>query len=97
MLKIAPAGHDRVPVETLYLGGKLMGPWVDELRRVCEEILAAGAYRLVLDFRDVTFLDAAGVALVRQLAGRDVSLTHCSPFVTAQLERAMTLEKASER
>ena len=73
----------------LRLEGQVTGPWVEELRRVCDE--AAGdnghrAHRLVLDLGDVLFVDANGVALFRGLTARRVVLTHCSPFVAEQLK-----------
>ena len=72
----------------LRLEGQLRGPWVDELRRVCDE--AAGVNgrtsALVLDLADVSFVDPDGVALLCALAGRQVVLTHCSTFVAEQLK-----------
>jgi anti-anti-sigma regulatory factor len=66
----------------------LRGPWVEELRRVCDETAGENGHRvnrLVLDLADVLFVDADGVALLRRLAARH-TLINCSPFVAEQLK-----------
>lgn len=69
---------------TLVLEGQLVGPWVEELKRSCEE--AAGTSRqLTLDLGAVSFVDRGGLELLRRLAGRDARLDNCSPFVAEQL------------
>ena len=70
---------------TLRVEGRVIGPWVEELRRSCEPVLATGA-RLTLDLGDVSFVDADGVALIRSLRQRQVALSNCSPFVAEQLK-----------
>jgi len=69
---------------TLVLEGGVLGPWVDELRRACDGALAS--HRVVtLDLGAVGFIDRAGLALFRELEGRQVRVTNCSPFVAEQL------------
>ena len=70
---------------TLRLEGQLRGPWVEELRRSCEQFLATGS-GLVLDLTEVSFIDIDGVALCRRLRDRSVAFLHCSPFVAEQLK-----------
>jgi len=75
--------------EALRLEGQVAGPWVEELRRVCNELIAMNgdaAHPLVLDLTNVSFVDADGVALFRELTARLVSLTNCSVFVAEQLK-----------
>jgi ABC-type transporter Mla MlaB component len=83
MLKIS---EDSMTDETLTLrlAGSVSGPWVSELRRLCEPALS-GEARLTLDLADVWFVDAEGVALFRELRGHQVTLQNCSPFVAEQL------------
>lgn len=69
----------------LRLEGQVSGPWVDELRRVCERLLAVHD-SLSLDLNAVTFVDGHGVALCRSLQAQHVALLHCSPFVAEQLK-----------
>ena len=69
---------------TLRLEGRVIGPWVDELRRSCEPVLDRGA-RLSLDLSDVSFVDRDGVELFRSLQKRQVMLLNCSGFVAEQL------------
>jgi anti-anti-sigma regulatory factor len=69
---------------TLQLAGRVAGPWVDELSRSCERVLAVGG-SLSVDLREVTFVDRAGVEFLRSLRGRRVSLVSCTPFVAEQL------------
>ena len=73
----------------LRLEGQIRGPWVEELRRVCDETAGDNGHRhntVVLDLADVSFVDSDGVALFRALTARDVLLTNCSPFVAEQLK-----------
>jgi len=80
MLRITQVnGPGAVP--TLRLEGKLCGPWVEELLRVCAPP-AAGPLRL--DLTSVTYVDGAGVDLLRALLRRGVTVGACSGFV-AQL------------
>ncbi len=90
MLRISHAGEasadDR---ECLRLEGQVRGPWVVELRRVCAEAISSNGPvvpRLVLDLRDVSFIDAEGIELFRELSAHRISLTNCSPFVAEQLK-----------
>jgi len=69
----------------LTLEGKVRGQWVDELRHLASEILQRPATRLALDLAEVSFIDADGLELLRELSARHVSLNNCSLFVTHQL------------
>jgi anti-anti-sigma regulatory factor len=86
MLKIELAADDRNAI-TLRVHGRLVGPWVDELQRTCERIIAE-ARPPVLDLAALTFADGRGVRLLQTLADRSVRLLHCSAFVTEQLRAA---------
>lgn len=83
MLRIthAPA---RDSVSTLRLEGKLLGPWVAELARSCDEFPCPPDC-LRLDLAAVTFVDGPGVVLLRDLLGRGVTLTACSGLVAELL------------
>src|SRR5262249_34417562 len=79
MLRITyTQGHDSVL--TLHLEGKLLGPWVTELARSCNE-LPCPPNRLRLDLSAVTFVDGPGVALLRDLLARGATLAACSGLV----------------
>jgi ABC-type transporter Mla MlaB component len=83
MLRITcVTGRDSAP--TLRLEGKLLGPWVAELGRVCDE-LPCPVGRLGLDLSAVTFVDGPGVALLRDLLGRGATLAACSGLVAELL------------
>jgi ABC-type transporter Mla MlaB component len=84
MLRISPidSGNHHV---ILRLEGRIAGPWVTELRRACEQVLGEGR-ALQLNLAEVSFLDHAGVALVRGLKVKGVDLADCSPFVLEELK-----------
>jgi len=83
MLRITHTqGHDTI--STLRLEGKLVGPWVMELARSCNE-LACSPDCLRLDLSAVTFVDGPGLALLRDLLGRGVTLAGCSGLVAELL------------
>jgi anti-anti-sigma regulatory factor len=84
MLRISPL-HSNGGAVTLKLEGRVIGPWVEELRRSCERALATGAAP-TLDLSDVSFIDRSGVELFRNLRNRQVLLLNCSRFVAEQLK-----------
>jgi hypothetical protein len=80
----------------LRLDGQLSGPWVRELAGACAEALSRrshGKPRLVLDFGGVSFLDADGIALVRELTLQGVRIANGSAFVTEQLKGVADVQR----
>ena len=71
----------------VHLEGQVIGPWVAELERVCEPLLARGA-ELRLDLSTVSFVDRDGVELLSRLRDGHARLLNCSRFVTEQLKVA---------
>ena len=90
MLKISPLLlTDARDGNVFKVEGHAVGQWVEELRRVCDEALAADgspSHNLVLDLDGLSFLDAAGCSLFRELAARNVRFTNCSVFIAEQLK-----------
>ena len=84
MLKISQAGTPNHSV-TLKLEGRVVGPWVEELRRICEPLLAEDR-ALKLDMTGVSYADAEGVATLNSFKARGVKLKNCSPFVEQQIK-----------
>jgi ABC-type transporter Mla MlaB component len=83
MLKISePLKNHAV---TLKLEGRLIGPWVNELRVMCENYLA-NERPVKLDFADVSYADRGGVALLIDLQERGVELMNCSSFLAEELK-----------
>ena len=76
------------------LCGRLAGPWVDELRSCWQQVRARRAH-VVLDLKDVTFIDGAGEALLSEM------LNAGTEFVAAGVENKHLLaslkEKANKR
>jgi hypothetical protein len=69
-----------VPALTVKVEGQLLGPWVPAVRDACR---ARGrrSGRLLLDLAAVTYADAAGAQLLRDLVGEGVEIAACSGFV----------------
>jgi len=88
MLRISSTESEDGGRILLRLEGDVRGQWVEELRRACDDAVAARdcGVRIVLDLRDVRFIDASGVLLFRQLRARAAAFTNCSPFVAEQLK-----------
>src|SRR5262245_36424947 len=65
---------------TIKLEGELLGPWVGSVRDACS---ASGRRprHLRLDLAVVTFVDAAGIQLLRDLVAEGAELAACSSFV----------------
>ena len=86
MLKISITSDSDRAIQ-LQLEGKLVGPWVEELQRVSNEALSHHK-AVSLDLERVWFVDPHGVALLRDLARRQVAQVNCSQFVNQQLKEA---------
>jgi hypothetical protein len=85
MLRITTImGSASTPI--LKVEGKLVHPWVGELRRVCDELLSR-SIPLTLDLAAITYVDAAGDQLLRELLEHDAAIIARSGFVAAVLER----------
>jgi ABC-type transporter Mla MlaB component len=70
----------------LRLDGKLVGPWVREMRLVCDPILAKGQ-QIQIDCSGVSSLDSDGIALLQRLQGEGVTLVNCSLFIKLRLAK----------
>ena len=65
------------------LEGKLLGPWVAEVRALFQETAGVGDCRL--DLSELLFTDGAGAALLQELRREGVEIEACSPFVAELL------------
>ncbi len=83
MLKITVASRSD-SATTFKLEGKVLAPWVDELRRICTEP-PHESRQINLDLEAVTFLDAAGVELMRELIRQGITIAQCSGFIAELL------------
>jgi anti-anti-sigma regulatory factor len=72
----------------LQLEGRIIGPWVEELRRLSEDALAQGK-KVTLDLEKVWFVDQLGITLLQDLAQKQVPQLNCSPFVSQQLKEVV--------
>jgi anti-anti-sigma regulatory factor len=88
----------------LRVEGRITGSWVDELRRTCAaHSFAAHTFaghtfpdevQLSLELSDVSFADAAGIALLKELRSRGADLIRPTPFMAERLEDAPSFEAA---
>jgi len=67
---------------TVKLEGEIVGAWVGAARDACA-IRSRRPRRL--DLAAVTYVDAAGIQLLRELVAEGVEITACSSFVGALL------------
>ena len=84
MLKIS-SGTSASGLHTLRLEGRVVGPWVGELQRLCEQLVDERR-SLILDVAEVIFADERGLALLASLRRRRVELMNLPPFLEAQLQ-----------
>ena len=75
--------------------GRVAGRWAEELRESCELQALSDGIRLTLDLADVSFVDAAGIELLKELRRRCVTLLHPSPFVAEQLKGVLCCDDAA--
>jgi len=83
VLKISRLSHKGRGL-TIKLEGELLGPWVGSVRDACA-VRGRRPRRLRLDLAAVTYVDAAGVQLLHDLAAEGAEITACSSFVGALL------------
>ena len=85
MLRITVVESSKIAV-TLRVEGRITGPWVEELRTACKVHTFPGQVELSLELADISFADAAGIALLRELRNRGVGLIGMTPFLVEQLK-----------
>jgi anti-anti-sigma regulatory factor len=83
-------------VVVLRVEGRITGYWVEELRRTCTahafaaHTFAAHTFadevQLSLELSEVSFADAAGIALLKEQRSRGADLIRPTPFVAVQLK-----------
>jgi hypothetical protein len=71
---------------TLRVEGRITGSFVEELRRACNAHTFAEEVQLSLELGDVSFADAAGILLLKELRSRGVGLMRTNPFMAEQLK-----------
>ena len=79
MLKVTRLSRS-VPALTVKLEGELREPWVALVRDVCT-LRGRRSGRLLLNLVAVTYADAAGVDLLRELVSEGVEIAACSGFI----------------
>ncbi len=84
MLRITQAASDSGT--RLILEGKIVGPWVAELRTAFQNISEAGRPP-ELDLAGVSYVDDAGERLLRELIAEGAQLMRCSGFVRETLRQ----------
>jgi hypothetical protein len=85
MLRITVVESSKVAV-TLRVEGRITGPWVEELRTACNVHTFPDDVQISLELADISFADAAGIALLRELRNRGVGLIRTTPFLAEQLK-----------
>ena len=92
MLRITVVESSRSAV-TLRVEGRITGSSVEELRTACDVHTSADDVQLFLELADVSFADAAGIVLLKELGNRGVGLMHANPFMAEQLKEGASFEK----
>jgi hypothetical protein len=89
MLRVTQANGDHAGI-TLKLEGKLVEPWVSEVR----ELLAEQSVHHRLDLASVSYVDGAGAELLRELVDRGVEIVSSSLYVTELLRTRRERDKS---
>ena len=82
MLRIAHSGS--MTIATLGLDGKLVGPWVDEVRTTVAALRKE--HGVCLNLQHLSFADADGLRLLCALRCDGVELVGASPLIAGLLE-----------
>src|SRR5262249_31129849 len=85
--------EDRGDALYLRVRGRLDGYWADHLATALDEVIRGGAYRVVLDLGEVSFISSAGIRVLilsyKQLQALRGSLTVCQ--ASRQVHSVLTL------
>jgi ABC-type transporter Mla MlaB component len=92
MLRITVVESSKTAV-TLRVEGRITGPWVEELRTACNLHTFSDEVQLSLELADISFADAAGIALLRELRNCGVGLIRTAPFLAEQLKERTSFPK----
>jgi hypothetical protein len=92
MLRITVVESSRSAV-TLRVEGRIAGSSVEELRTACDVHTFADEFKLSLELADVSFADAAGILLLKELGSRGVGLVRANPFMAEQLKAGASLKE----
>ena len=92
MLRVTVVESSRSSV-TLRVEGRITGSSVEELRTACEVHTFADEVKLSLELADVSFADAPGILLLKELGSRGVCLTRANPFVAEQLKEGASFDQ----
>ena len=84
MLKITRVAHKGRGL-TIKLEGEILGPWGESVRAACA-IRGRRPRPRRLDLAAITYVDAAGVELLRDLMAEGVKIAACSSFVRELLQ-----------
>jgi len=85
MLKITRVAGSNQEV-TLQLDGRVSDQWIELLGETAESALGAGL-QLILDLKNISFIDCEGLALIKSLMGRGVQQVNAPLFVAEQLKK----------
>jgi ABC-type transporter Mla MlaB component len=77
MLRISFSADDSN--STIHIDGKLLAPWIGEVRTAVSRATRPGAVRL--DLAGLTFADQAGLEFLQELTATGVAIENASPFI----------------
>jgi anti-anti-sigma regulatory factor len=76
--------HDRAPMTSFVLEGKLVGPWVKELKQCWQDAVADDpSTPMLVDLAAVTFVDHEGRELLKQMRRQGVRLSSQGVLIDA--------------
>jgi len=80
--------------ETWDLEGKLSGDWVQELERCWKERSSPSGTPLQVNLKAVSYIDAAGKQLLKEMHGRGVEIKGCGCMIRAVVEEVIRAVKS---
>ena len=76
---------------TLQLDGRIAGQWTDLLRESGEAVLEEGM-RLILDLKNICFIDCEGIVVLKNLISRGVSPANVPLFIVEQIRKCTDVQ-----
>ena len=93
MIRITETYEDNKMV-ILKIEGKIVGPCIWDLERLCSDYIYKKEKEVVLDLEGVTFIDNKGLHMLGGFKDNEIKVVNCSPFIQLLINSSTSPEKS---
>ena len=96
MIRITEIYEDNKMVK-LRIEGKIVGPCIWDLERLCCDYIYKKEKEVVLDLEGVTFIDNKGLHMLGGFKDNEIKLVNCSPFIRSLISSSISSNKSKSK